>query len=106
MGEDAVIVPKKRYTGYSTVSPKDMIRYIREKTRVKLTMLEKDKFKHKGHEQAWDTIKSITIYWKHLDDHDTKLANRGISTSKQEKVVMTTARMWECDFFTNEKMLG
>ena len=64
-----------------------MVQHIREKTCVKLTMLEKDKFKRKGHEQAWDTTKSIAIYWKHLDDHDTKLANRGIFTSEQEKGV-------------------
>ncbi len=94
-GKDVVIALKKRYTGYNTVSPKDMIQHIRDKISVKLTMLEKDRFKRKGHQHPWDTTKSIAIYWKHLKDHDIKLANRSITISEQEKVVVATARMWE-----------
>ena len=59
-GEDAVIALKKRFTGYSTVTPKEMIKHLRDKTCIKMTMLEKDKFKRQGYEQAWDVTKSTT----------------------------------------------
>ena len=104
-GEDAVVALKKKYTGYNTVSPKEMIQHLREKTCVKMTMLEKDRFKRKGYEKEWDMTKNIAIYWKHLDDHFDKCQNRGITTSEHEKVVAGVARMWESGFFTKEKMI-
>ncbi len=51
-GEDAVVALKKRFTGYSTVTPRQMISHLRDKTCTKMTMLEKDKFKREGYEKA------------------------------------------------------
>ena len=105
VGEDAVVSLKQRFVKYGKVSPKQMIKHLRDKTCVKMTTLEKDRFKRQGYEAEWDVTKNIAVYWKLLDDHTIHLKNRKIKTSDEEKVTAAVARMWESGFFTEEALI-
>ena len=43
----------------------------------------------------WNTTECITNYWNHLDKLATKLEERNIATSDEEKGMVAVARMWE-----------
>ena len=104
-GEDAVIALRKKYIGYAGISPKAMFKYLREKTCVKMTTLEKYRFRTDGYKQAWDTTKPLTTYFKYLDEFHIKLTARAIETTENEKATAAVAQMWESEFFTEEKMV-
>ena len=105
VGEEAVIALKARFIKYAKITPQQMIKHLRDKTCIKMTTLEKDRFKRQGYEAQWDVTKNIELYWKALDQHTIRLASRGITTSEDEKVTAAVARMWESGFFTEEKLI-
>ena len=82
-----------------------MMKYLREKFCVKMTTMEKDTFKRSKYLTKWDTTECITNYWKHLDKLATKLGERNIATSEEEKVMAAVARMWESEFFTDKNLI-
>ena len=49
VGEDAVVTLKQRFVKYLKTSPKQMIEHLRKKTCIKMTTLEKDKYKTSGY---------------------------------------------------------
>ena len=105
VGEDAVVALKERFVKYEKATPKAMIKHLRDKTCVKMTTLEKDRFKRQGYEAEWDTTKNIALYWKALDNHTIRLKSQSIATSNSEKVTAAVARMWESGFFTEEALI-
>ena len=105
VGEEAVIALKARFIKYAKITPQQMIKHLRDKTCIKMTTLEKDRFKRQGYEAQWDVTKNIVLYWKALDQHTIRLASRGITTSDDEKVTAAVARMWESGFYTEEKLI-
>ena len=64
--------------------------------------MEKDTFKQSKYLTKWDTTEFITDYWKHIDRLTTKLGERNIAMSEEEKVMASVARMWESGFFTDK----
>ena len=72
-----------------------MMKHLRYKSCVKITTMEKDTFKRSKYLTKWNTTECITNYWKHLDKMTTKLEERNIATSDEEKVMAGVARMWE-----------
>ena len=105
VGEDAVVALKQRFVKYLKTSPKQMIEHLRKKTCIKMTTLEKDKYKTSGYSAQWDTSRNITLYWKSLDEHTVRLKARNIATSEAEKVTAAVACMWESGFFTEEALI-
>jgi hypothetical protein len=65
-----------------------------------------DKRKHEyktiGYNVPWDPISSITTYFTHLDRLQISLGNRGIATSKEEKMMAADAQMWQRKMFTED----
>ena len=105
VGDDALSGLKKRFVGYGAETPHSMIQYLRTKTCIKMTTLEKDNFKREGYSRQWDVTKSITHFFKSLDNLTIRLESRNIATSAEEKVSAAVARMWESSFFTEEKLI-
>ena len=105
VGEDAVVTLKQRFVKYLKTSPKQMMEHLRKKTCIKMTTLEKDRYKTSGYSAQWDTTRNIALYWKSLDEHTVRLKARNIATSEAEKVTAAVARMWESGFFTEEALI-
>ena len=70
-----------------------------------MTTMEKDTFKRSKYLTKWDTTECITDYWKHLDELTTKLGERNIATSDEEKVMAAVAIMWESGFLTDKNLI-
>ena len=70
-----------------------------------MTTLETDNFKREGYSRQWDVTKSITHFFKLLNNLTIRLESRNIATSAKEKVSAAVARMWEGGFFTEEKLI-
>ena len=49
---------------------------------------------------------NITAYFTGLDKFQISLADRGISTSVEEKAMAAGARMWESEMFTEDQMVA
>ena len=67
--------------------------------------VRKIQLKKNGHNKPWDTTSDINIYWKYLDNLTKKLEARDITTSGDEKVSVSIARMWEYDYFKEESLI-
>ena len=104
-GEDALSALKKRFIGFGGTTPRLMIKHLRDKTCIRMTTSEKDRFKRDGYAKPWDVTKNITSYFKNLDDLTIKLNSRNIATSEEEKIMAAVARMWDSGFFTEEKLI-
>ena len=70
-----------------------------------MTTMEKDTFNQSKYLTKWDTIECINNYWKYLEELTTKLGERNIETSEEEKVMAAVARMWESKFFTDKNLI-
>jgi hypothetical protein len=58
-----------------------MIRHLRKKMVIKLTMSQKFEYKAKGYGKQWDPTTSITAYLTSLEKFRTSLVDRKIATS-------------------------
>ena len=75
--EYSTVAPlKERYVKYGRCSPQAMMKQLRDKSCVKMTTMEKDKFKRSKYITKWDKTECITNYLKHLDKLTTKLEER------------------------------
>ena len=70
-----------------------------------MTTLEKANFKINRHNTPWDITSDINIYWKYLDNLSKKLEARYIATSRNERVSVAVAQMWESNYFTEESLI-
>ena len=73
---------------------------------IKLTTSQKYDFKTEGCKKPRDPTMSIMAYFTGLDKFQISLADRGISTSVEEKTMATGARMWESEMFTEDQMVA
>jgi hypothetical protein len=83
-----------------------MIKHLREKTAIKMTTSQKYDYKTEGYKKPWDPTMNITAYFTGLDKFQISLADRGISTSVEEKAMAAGARMWESEMFTEDQMVA
>ena len=105
VGDSAVAPLKERYVKYGRRLPQAIMKHLRDKSCVKMTTMEKDTFKRSKYLTKWDTTECITNYWKHLDELTTKLEERNIATSDEEKVMAAVSRMWELESFTDKNLI-
>ncbi len=75
-------------------------------TAIKMTTLQKFKYKAEGYGKQWDPTTSIAAYFTGLDKFRTSLADHGISTSIKEMTMAAGARMWESEMFTKDQMVA
>jgi hypothetical protein len=97
VGDNALAPLKKQYISFSNTTIHLMILHLWEKMAIKMTTLQKFKYKAKGYGKQWDPTTSITAYFTGLDKFCTSLADHGISTSIKEMTMVVGARMWESE---------
>ncbi len=83
-----------------------MIKHLHEKTAIKMTASHKYDYKTEGYKKPWDPTMSITAYFIALDKFQISLADRGISTSVEEKAMTAGPRMWDSKRFTEDQMVA
>ncbi len=105
-GDNALAALKKQYIGFGNVTVHGMIDHLRTKTAIRMTMAQKHEYRTIGYNTPWDPSTSITVYFTHLNCFQISLVDRGIATSKEEKVMAAGAQMWESEMFTEEQMLA
>jgi hypothetical protein len=106
VGDDALAPLKKQYINFGDATIHTMIKHLREKTAIKMTTSQKYDYKTEGYKKPWDPTMSITAYFTGLDKFQISLADRGISTSVEEKAMAAGARMWESEMFTEDQMVA
>jgi hypothetical protein len=79
VGDNALVPLKKQYINFGDSTIHSMILYLREKTAIKMTTLQKFEYKAEGYGKQWDPTTSITDYFTGLDKFRSSLADRGIS---------------------------
>ena len=82
-----------------------MIVHLREKVCLKLTEPKKDDFKRIGYQKPWDFTQNILTYFKYIDDFQDRLDTRVIPTTKSEKIMVATARMYQSVYVTQAKLI-
>jgi hypothetical protein len=92
---NALALLKKQYINFGDARIHSMILHLQEKTAIKMTSLQKFKYKTEGYKMPWDPTMSITAYFTGLEKFKNFLADRGISTSVKEMTMAAEARMWE-----------
>jgi hypothetical protein len=68
-----------------------MIKHLREKTAIKMMTTQKYDYKTEGYKKPWDSMMSIMAYFTGLNKFQISLADRGISTSVEEKAMAAGA---------------
>jgi hypothetical protein len=106
VGNDALTPLKKQYISFGNATIHSMILHLWEKMAIKMTTLQKFKYKAEGYGKQWDPTTSITAYFTGLDKFRTSLADRGILTSIKEMMMAVGARMWESEMFTKDQMVA
>jgi len=105
VGADALAPLKKQYIGFGDSTILTMLDHLRQKTAIKMTTAQKFEYKTNGYNEPWDPTTSITAYFSKLDRLQISLADRGISTSDEEKTMAAGAQMWNSEMFTEDQML-
>jgi hypothetical protein len=106
VGDDALAPLKKQYINFGDATIHTMIKHLREKTAIKMTTLQKYDCKTEGYKKPWDPTMSITAYFIGLDKFQISLADRGISTSVEERAMAAGARMWESEMIMEDHMVA
>jgi hypothetical protein len=106
VGDDALAPLKKQYINFGDATIHTMIKHLCEKTAIKMTTLQKYNYKTEGYKKPWDPTMSITAYFTGLNKFQISLADRGISTSVEEKAMAAGARMWESEMFMEDQMVA
>ncbi len=104
-GNDALAPLKKQYIGFGNSTVLSMINHLRQKTAIKMTTVQKHKYKATGYNNPWDPTTSITAYFTQLDRFQVSLSNHGIATSDAEKTIAAGAQMCQSEMFTEDQMV-
>jgi hypothetical protein len=104
-GNDALAPLKKQYIGFGHSTVLSMINHLCQKTAIKMTTVQKHKYKVTSYNSPWDPTTSITAYFTQLDRFQVSLGNRGIATSDAEKTMVAGAQMWQREMFTEDQMV-
>ncbi len=105
VGANALAPLKKQYINFGNARIHSMILHLREKTAIKMTMLQKFEYKTEGYKMPWDPTTSITAYFTGLEKFKNSLAYHGILTSVEEMTMAAGARMWESKMFTKDQLV-
>ena len=106
VGNDTLVPLKKRYIHFGDSTIHSVILHLREKTAIKMTMLQKFEYKAARYGKQRDPTTSITAYFTGLDKFRTSLAHCGISMSVNEMTMVAGARMWKSEMFTEDQMVA
>jgi hypothetical protein len=79
-----------------------MINHLPQKTAIKMTTVQKHKYKATGYNNTWDPTTSITAYFTQLDWLQVSFSNWGIATSNSEKTMVVGAQMWQSKMFMED----
>jgi hypothetical protein len=105
-GNDALAPLKKQYIGFSDSMILSMINHLRQKTAIKMTTVQKNKYKATGYNNPWDPTTSISAYFTQLDQFQVSLCNRSFATSDAEKTMVAVAQMWQSEMFMEDQMVA
>jgi hypothetical protein len=106
VGDDALAPLKKLYIGFGDTTVLGMIDHLCLKTAIKMTTAQKHECRTTGYNNPWDPTTSTTAYFTQLDRFQVSLGNRGIATSKKEKMMTAGAQMWNSEMFTEDQMVA
>jgi hypothetical protein len=93
VGDDAVAPLKRQYIGFGDTTILAMINHLRLKTAIRMTTMQKYKYKMNGYNTPWDPRMSITAYFMLLDCFQVLLGDCRIATSNKEKTMAVGAQM-------------
>ncbi len=105
-GNTALAPLKKQYIGFGDSTILLMIDHLHQKMAIKMTTVQKHKYKATEYKIPWDPTTSITAYFTQLDWFQVSLGNRSIATSKAEKMMVAVAQMWQSKMFTKDQMVA
>jgi hypothetical protein len=105
VGANVLTSLKKQYINFGNATIHSMILHLQEKTAIKMTTLQKYKYKTEGYKTPWDPTTSITAYFTGLEKFKNSLANCGIVTSIKEMTMAAGARMWESEMFNKDPLV-
>ena len=106
VGDNALAPLKKLYIGFGDTTVLGMIDHLCLKTAIKMTTVQKHKYRTTGYNNPWDPTTSITAYFTQLDRFQVSLGDRGIATSEDEKTMAGGAQMWNSKMFTEDQMVA
>jgi hypothetical protein len=108
VGEDALAPIKKLYIGFGDSTLLQIVRHLQLKTAIKMTTVQKYKYKATGYNAPWDPTTSITAYFTQLNRFQVQvsLADQGIATSDEEKTMAAGAQMWQNKMFTEDQIVA
>ncbi len=106
IGSDALAPLKKQYIGFGNTTVLTMLDYLRLKTAIRMTTVQKHKYKTTGYNTLWNPTTSITAYFMHLDRFQISLGNQGIAMSNDKKTMAAGAQMWQSKMFTKDQMVA
>jgi hypothetical protein len=104
-GNTALAPLKKQYTGFSNLRVLSMIDHLRQKTAIKMMIVQKYKCKATGYNNPWDQTTSITAYFNQLYWFQVSLGNCSIAKSDAEKTMAAGAQMWKSEMFMEDQMV-
>ncbi len=105
VGANMLAPLKKQYINFGNAMIHSMILHLREKTAIKMMMLQQYEYKTEGYKTPWDPTTSITAYFTGLKKFKNSLANCGIAMTVQEMTMAAGARMWESKMFTEDQLV-
>ena len=106
VGDDALAPLKKGFIEFGDETPQTIIINLHKKVCIKLTASKKDNFKSMGYQKPLDITQNISTYYKYLDDLQDRIDTRVISTTKSEKIMAATARMYQIGYFTQSRLIN
>jgi hypothetical protein len=106
VGDNALAPLKKLYIGFGDTMVLGMIDHLHLKTAIKMTTAHKHEYRTMAYNNPWDPTTSITAYFTQLDRFQVSLGNRGIATSKEEKMMAAGVQMWDSEMFIEYQMVA
>ena len=105
VGDDTLAPLKKRSIEFGDETPQTIIVHLRDKVCLKLTAPEKYNLKRIRYQKRWDATQNILTYFKYLDNFQDRLDTRVIPTTKSEKIMAATARMYQSGYFIQANLI-
>jgi hypothetical protein len=104
-GDDALALLKMKCNGLRDSTVLSMINHLRLKTAIKMTTVQKHKYKTTGYKIPWDPTTSITGYFTQLNWFQVSLGNCGIATCNTEKTMVAEVQIWQSKMLTEDQMV-
>ncbi len=105
VGNNALMPLKKQYISFRDLLVLAMIDPLSLKTAIRMTMVQKHKYKTTGYNNPWNPTTGIPAYLTQLNCLKVSLCDCGTSRSEAENAMKTGAQMWQSVMFTEEQMV-